>query len=66
MASQLLYTVQNFDEFPVIRQYFPDRDDDKMNTLAFINFLLVKLFPTLIRQKFVPYGNHINEGKSMP
>ena len=25
-----------------------------MNTLAFINFLLVKLFPTLIRQNFPP------------
>ena len=34
---------------------------NKMNTLAFVNFLLVKLFPTLIhqifrRQKFAPYG----------
>ena len=27
---------------------------NKMNTLAFINFLLVKLFPTLIRQNFPP------------
>ena len=25
---------------------------NKMNTLAFVNFLLVKLFPTLIRQNF--------------
>ena len=25
-----------------------------MNTLAFVNFLLVKLFPTLIRQYFPP------------
>ena len=34
---------------------------DEMNTMAFINFLLVKIFPTLIcqyfhRQNFVPYG----------
>ena len=27
---------------------------NKMNTLAFVNFLLVKLFPTLIRQNFPP------------
>ena len=27
---------------------------NKMNTLAFVNFLLVKLFPTLIRQNFTP------------
>ena len=32
---------------------FSVRDDDKMNTLVFINFLLVKLFPTLIRQNFL-------------
>ena len=25
---------------------------NKMNTLAFVNFLLIKLFPTLIRQNF--------------
>ena len=25
---------------------------NKMNTLAFVNSLLIKLFPTLIRQKF--------------
>ena len=25
-----------------------------MNTLAFVNFLLVKIFPTLIRQYFPP------------
>ena len=31
-----------------------DHDDDKMNTLAFVNFLLVKFFPTLIRQYFPP------------
>ena len=36
-------------------------NDDKMNTLAFDNFLLVKVFPTLIhqnfhRQNFTPYG----------
>ena len=35
--------------------------DDKMNTLAFVNCLLVKIFPTLIgqyfpRQNFAPYG----------
>ena len=29
-----------------------DQDDDKMNTLAFVNFLLVKIFPTLICQYF--------------
>ena len=45
---------ENIDEFPAIRQYLPDRDDDKMNTLAFVNFLLIKLFPTLIRQNFPP------------
>ena len=27
---------------------------NKINTLAFVNFLLVKLFPTLIRQNFPP------------
>ena len=27
---------------------------NKMNTLAFVNFLLVKLFPTLIQQNFPP------------
>ena len=31
-----------------------DHDDDKMNTLAFVNFLLVKFFPTLIRRYFPP------------
>ena len=46
--------IDEFDEFPAIRQYFPDQDDDKMNTLAFVNFLLIKLFPTLIRQNFAP------------
>ena len=25
-----------------------------MNTLAFVNFLLIKIFPTLIRQNFPP------------
>ena len=30
------------------------QDDDKMNTLAFVNFLFVKLFSTLIRQNFPP------------
>ena len=29
-----------------------DHDDDKMNTLAFVNFLLVKIFPILICQNF--------------
>ena len=28
-----------------------------MNTLAFVNFLLIKIFLTLIRQTFLPYGN---------
>ena len=27
---------------------------NKINTLAFVNFLLVKLFPTMIRQNFPP------------
>ena len=30
--------------------------DDNVNTLAFVNFLLIKNFPTLIRQNFAPYG----------
>ena len=53
--------IDEFDEFPAIRQYFPIKIfhlvsylHNKMNTLAFVNFLLVKLFPTLIRQKFPP------------
>ena len=51
--------IDEFNKFPAIRQYFPyqyfpNRDDDKMITLAFINFLLVKLFPTLIHQNFPP------------
>ena len=28
--------------------------DDKMNTLVFVNVLLLKIFPTLIRQYFPP------------
>ena len=31
-----------------------DQDEDKMNTLKFVNILLVKIFPTLIRQYFLP------------
>ena len=31
-----------------------DQDDNKMSTLAFINFLLVKIFLTLIWQSFPP------------
>ena len=34
----------------------------EMNTLAFINFLLVKLFPTLIRLKFAPYSTSMTYG----
>ena len=39
---------------------------NKMNTLAFVNFLLIKHFPTLIRQifrrqKFAPYGISVKE-----
>ena len=29
-----------------------DQDDDKMNTLVFINLILIKIFPTLIDQNF--------------
>ena len=29
-----------------------DQNDNLMNTLAFVNFLLFKIFPTLIRQYF--------------
>ena len=29
-----------------------DQDDDKMSTFAFISFLLIKIFPTLIYQNF--------------
>ena len=34
------------------RSKHEDQDEDKMKTLAFINILLVKIFPTLIRQYF--------------
>ena len=34
------------------RSKHDDHDDDKINTLAFVNFLLVKIFPTLICQYF--------------
>ena len=38
-----------------------DQNDNLMNTLAFVNFLLIKIFPTLICQyfppsNFAPYG----------
>ena len=39
-----------------------DQGEGKINPLAFVNFLFVKIFPTLIHQNFhhqnfVPYGN---------
>ena len=37
-----------------VRSKHDDQDDDKMNTLAFVKLLLVKFFPTLIRQKIPP------------
>ena len=40
-----------------------DQDDNKMNKLVFVNFLLIKIFPTLIcqiHQNFVPYSMFIN------
>ena len=37
-----------------VRSMHDNQDDDKMNTLAFVNFLLIKIFPTLIHQNFPP------------
>ena len=31
-----------------------DQNDNLMNTLAFVNFLHIKIFPTLIHQYFPP------------
>ena len=41
-----------------------DQNDNLMNTLAFVSFLFVKNFPTLIRQyfhrqNFASYGNYL-------
>ena len=33
-----------------------NQDDHEVNTVASVNFLLVNIFPTLIRQNFLPYG----------
>ena len=48
-----MINLTNFQQFVNISlSKFSVRDDDKMNTLGFVNFLLVKLFPILIRQNF--------------
>ena len=38
-----------------------NQDNNKMNTLEFVNFLLVKVFPTLIYQYFPLSSKHDNQ-----
>ena len=47
--------IANYNKVACMHSKHDDQDDDKMNTLAFVNFLFVKIFPTLIiHQNFLP------------